>query len=95
MKIMTTQNTYFVYILECNDKTYYCGYTNNIEKRLKDHNNKASQTKYTRTRQPVKIVYCEQIQTKTLALKREYQIKQLSHLQKHRLINNIPSNLVK
>ncbi len=81
------ENTYYyVYLLECADKTYYCGYTNNMEKRLQAHNSKKSLTKYTRTRQPVSLVYIEKLDTLTLALKREHQIKKLSHQQKHDLV---------
>ena len=75
----------FVYIVECNDGTYYTGWTNDIEKRLIAHNNgKAS--KYTRGRIPVKLVYLEKLETKSDGLKRETSIKRLTRSEKEELI---------
>ena len=71
----------FVYLLECNDRSLYCGCTRDLEKRLKLHNDgKAS--KYTRARLPAKLVYREKLETRALALKREMQIKSLSRKEK-------------
>jgi len=78
----------YVYILECSDKTLYTGSTNNIEKRIKEHNNGTSGAKYTRARRPVKLVYVETCSTLSNALKREAQIKKLSRAQKLLLIRN-------
>jgi predicted GIY-YIG superfamily endonuclease len=77
---------YFVYILECSDKTYYCGYTNNIEKRIKNHNEGKTGAKYTRSKRPVVLKYFEIFNTLSEALKREYLIKKLTHTQKAILI---------
>ncbi len=77
--------SFFVYLLKCRDNTFYCGYTNNLEKRVKTHNlGKAS--KYTRARLPAKLIYVEDLSSKSNALKREYQIKQLSRYEKEELI---------
>lgn len=76
---------YYVYILKCNDKTYYTGYTTDIEKRISIHN-QGKGAKYTRGRLPVKLVYCETFEDKTSALQREYAIKQLKRIQKESLI---------
>ncbi|MFA5125977.1 MAG: GIY-YIG nuclease family protein [archaeon] len=77
----------FVYLLQCSDNSYYCGYTNNLEHRVKAHNSgKAS--KYTRARLPVKIVYAEKLSSLSKALKREYAIKQLSRKEKIGLVKN-------
>lgn len=76
---------YFIYIVKCKDETYYTGYTTNIEKRIKAHN-EGKGAKYTRGRLPVKLVYWEQYEEKTQALKREYAIKQLTRKQKQQLI---------
>ena len=77
----------YVYILECADGSLYTGWTNNIEKRMKGHNlGKAS--KYTRSRLPVALRYVEEIQTKSLAMQREFAIKKLSRNQKLLLIKN-------
>ena len=73
------------YIVECRDKTLYCGYSNDVEKRIDTHN-KGVGAKYTKTRLPVKLVYSECFDTKSEAMKREYQIKQLTRQQKLILI---------
>ena len=76
----------FTYIVECADGTLYCGWTNNLEKRIKDHND-GKGAKYTKARLPVKLVYFETFDTKEEAMKREWQIKQLSRDKKLALIN--------
>ena len=77
---------YYIYILECCDGTYYTGYTNDIEKRLRAHHDKKG-AKYTKGRTPVTLVYKESFDSKTEALKREYAIKRLSRNDKKKLIN--------
>lgn len=77
----------YTYILKCNDDTLYTGWTNNLEKRIKDHND-GKGAKYTKTRRPVELVYHEEFETKEEAMKREYAIKQLSRSQKILLIKN-------
>lgn len=78
---------YFVYILHCSDGTYYTGYTTNVEERLKTHN-AGSGAKYTRGRLPVNLVYYEEFQEKSLALRREWEIKhRLTRAEKEALIN--------
>ncbi len=78
----------YVYILECVDGTLYTGYTNNLDKRIKVHN-KGKGAKYTRARLPVKLVYYEELTTKSQALKREYAIKSMNRQDKIKLINSI------
>ena len=78
---------YYVYVLLCNDGTYYTGITNDIEERIYKHNNCKTGAKYTRTRRPVKLIYTEEFDNKSSALKREYQIKQLNRKEKEKLIN--------
>lgn len=78
---------YFVYILECKDGSLYTGYTTDLEKRLKAHNESKAGAKYTKTRRPVKLVYFEKFRKLGLALKREYKIKQLTREEKLGLIN--------
>jgi len=77
---------YFVYILKCADGTYYCGSTNNPEKRLKVHNESKRGAHYTKIRRPVTLVYSERFETKGEALKREYQLKTLTRVKKEALI---------
>ncbi len=79
-----------VYIVECSDKTLYCGWTNNLEKRLREHNEGERGAKYTRGRRPVKLVYQETCLTRSDALKREKEIKMLTRSQKLHLIQPAP-----
>ena len=76
----------YTYILECSDGSYYCGWTNDLKKRLKAHNS-ASGSKYTRTRLPVVLVYYEEFLTKEEAMSREWHIKRLSRAEKEKLIS--------
>lgn len=79
----------YTYLLRCADGTLYCGWTNDIEKRLAAHNSgKAS--KYTRSRLPVELVYLETFETKQEAMSREARIKRLSRRQKLALISSEP-----
>jgi len=76
---------HYVYIVECADSSLYAGYTSDLDKRLKVHN-QGKGSKYTRSRLPVKLVYSETVESKSNGLKREYQIKQLTRKQKEELI---------
>lgn len=78
----------YVYILECSDKTYYTGWTTNLENRINTHN-MGKGAKYTRARLPVKLAYYEEFETKSLAMKREYAIKKLSRKEKMELIKKV------
>lgn len=80
------ENQNMTYILRCSDQTLYTGWTNNIEKRLKAHNN-GKGGKYTRTRTPVELVYVEIHETKQEAMRREAQIKRLTRKEKQALID--------
>ncbi len=80
---------YFVYILECKDKTLYTWITNDIEKRLDQHNGLLPWwAKYTSWRKPVKLLYKESYETKSQALKREIKIKKYTRKEKLELILN-------
>jgi len=81
---------WYVYLVECNDGSLYCGITNNPDKRIETHN-KGKGAKYTTTRRPVSLVYSETANNKSEALKREIQIKRLSRNQKLCLINGYNS----
>jgi putative endonuclease len=76
-----------VYLLQTSKNTLYCGYTNDLNKRIAAHN-KGRGAKYTKTRLPVKLVYSETFDNKIDALKREWQIKQLTRKEKLKLIND-------
>lgn len=76
---------HFVYILRCSDNTLYTGYTTDIERRMREHNS-GKGAKYTRGRGPVELVYREKKDSKSSAMKREYEIKQLKREEKIELI---------
>lgn len=73
---------FFVYILECADGTFYIGSTNNLQKRVIQHNGWKSGAKYTKARRPVVLKYSEQVESYSLARKREAQLKRLTRKQK-------------
>lgn len=75
----------YVYILRCSDQTLYTGWTNDLKKRVETHNS-GNGAKYTKNRRPVTLVYYETYENKIDAMKREYEIKQLSRAQKLELI---------
>lgn len=77
--------TYFVYMLLCQDNSYYTGSTNNIEKRFKDHL-EGRGARYTKSHKPIKIIYKEEFATKSQALKRESEIKSWPRKKKENLI---------
>ena len=83
---MVTNKNWFVYMLRCADHSLYTGVTTDLERRLKEHNAIKSVTRYTRARQPVSLVYHEVVSSRTLACKREAQIKKLTRAQKEILI---------
>lgn len=76
---------HFVYLLECRDGSYYCGYTTDIAKRIAMHNQKKG-SRYTRSRTPVRLVYQKKFASKTKALQEEYRIKHLTRKQKEQLV---------
>lgn len=75
----------YTYLLECADRTLYCGWTNDLIKRVKAHN-EGKGAKYTKPRRPVTLVYFEEFDTKEEAMRREAAIKRLSRVQKKALI---------
>ena len=75
----------YTYILRCGDGTLYCGWTNDLEKRLAAHNAGLG-AKYTKSRRPVELVYSESFETKEEAMSREYRIKRMSRAEKLALI---------
>lgn len=77
---------HYVYIVECNDGTYYTGYTTDVDRRIDEHN-QGDGAKYTRGRRPVELVYAESFDTSSEALRREHEIKQLRRSGKERLVN--------
>lgn len=78
--------TYTVYILECSDKSLYTGCTNNLEKRIAEHNNGTMGAKYTRARRPVSVVFSEEYTTLAEGRKREAEIKRMTREEKLKLL---------
>lgn len=80
--------SWYVYMLRCKDGSLYTGYTDDPQRRLSVHN-AGKGAKYTRSRLPVTLVYQEQFDEKSDALRREIAIKQLTKLQKEALLKEI------
>lgn len=74
-------------MVECSDHTYYTGWTNDLEKRIRAHN-AGRGAKYTRPRRPVRLVHVEVFDTKEQAMRREWEIKQMSRAAKERLLGD-------
>ncbi|HSI20450.1 MAG TPA: GIY-YIG nuclease family protein [Verrucomicrobiae bacterium] len=73
---------YFVYMVQCADATLYTGICTDVERRVKEHNGSTLGAKYTKTRQPVVLIYSETCADRSTALKREHAIRQLSRSEK-------------
>ena len=79
---------WYVYIVECVDKTFYTGISTDLNKRIEEHNTSPKGAKYTRSRRPVHMVYFEMAENKSLASKREKSIKNMTRQEKLALIRN-------
>ena len=77
--------TAYVYLLECADGSFYAGWTNDLTKRLAKHQSGCG-SKYTRSHLPVKLVYSEKFADRQNAMRREYQLKRMTHTEKEALI---------
>ena len=86
VKIKKMSEKNYTYILECADGSLYCGWTNNLEKRLAAHN-AGTASKYTRTRRPVRLAYYEEFAAKQEAMSREFHIKRMTRCEKLSLIH--------
>ena len=80
---------WFVYMLRCSDNSLYTGITTDVERRVKEHNEAKAGAKYTRAKRPVELVYEEQAETRSVALKREAQLKKLKKDEKENLLSPI------
>ncbi len=77
---------WFVYMLRCADNSLYTGITTDVKRRVDEHNGAKSVTRYTRARQPVKMVYQEAAESRSTASSREAQIKKLSKVKKEEML---------
>ena len=81
------EKQFFVYMVKCADGSYYTGYTQDLDRRVNAHN-AGKGARYTRSRLPVTLVYYEEQDSLSNALKREYRVKCLSHAEKQELANS-------
>jgi putative endonuclease len=82
----SSQPVWFVYLVRCQDDTLYCGIATDLARRLAEHNSADKGAKYTRGRQPVQLVYAEEVASRAQATQREGRIKRMSRAQKMGLI---------
>ncbi len=85
---MKSKNNWFVYIIECQNGSFYTGITKDIEYRLDKHT-KGLGAKYTRSNPPKEVIYTEKYVNMNDALKREAEIKKLSKNEKIELVKNV------
>ena len=76
----------YTYMVCCADGSLYTGWTNCLERRIKAHNGGKTGAKYTKSKRPVTLVYYEGFATKEEAMRREYEIKQMSREKKLELM---------
>jgi putative endonuclease len=78
---------WFIYILLCKDGSYYTGSTNDVEKRFKDHL-EGRGARYTKSHKPIEVIYREEFKSKSVALKREAELKKWSKAKKVKLVQS-------
>ena len=84
---MTDQESpaHVVYVLRCRDDTFYTGYTTDVERRVREHA-AGDGAKYTRGRGPLELVHVEGFPSRSAAMSREYELKQLARGEKERVV---------
>ena len=84
---------HYVYMLQCSDGTFYMGYSTEVERRVREHNESPKAAKYTRGRRPVKLVYYVECASRSEALKHERKLRKKSRMVKEKLMNEFRGNL--
>ncbi|WP_373019908.1 GIY-YIG nuclease family protein [Thiomicrorhabdus sp.] len=85
--VVKTEQAWWVYLLRCSDDSLYCGITNRLENRIRQHNGEIKGgARYTQARRPCQLVYQEAAESRQKASQREYEIKQYSKPEKERLV---------
>jgi len=79
--------SWYIYIAQCSDRSLYTGITKNITERIAAHNSAKGGAKYTRSRRPVQLIHVEKFPSRSLAAKREYQLKKMNKKNKLQLIS--------
>ncbi|MCH8262983.1 MAG: GIY-YIG nuclease family protein [Proteobacteria bacterium] len=83
-----TINSWFIYMVRCSDNSLYTGIAKDVERRIHEHNSDDKLgAKYTKARRPVALVYQEACESRSVATRREYEIRQLSREHKNNLIS--------
>lgn len=85
--ILGVRMSYYVYMILCEDGSYYTGHTKNVERRLKQHK-KGLGARYTRMHKPKALVYSEMFSTRGEAIRRERAIKTMTHKKKRKLADS-------
>lgn len=93
MREIKRSGKFHAYIVECCDGTYYAGSTNNLEKRINEHNNGKRGARYTRYKRPVKLVWCREYKYFKKAFLEEMRIKGLTRKQKEKLVSERHPNI--
>jgi putative endonuclease len=83
--VTRSTGNHYVYVLECADGTFYTGYTTDPERRVREHD-AGEGAKYTRGRTPVELRHVERFESRSAAMSREYELKELSRRAKERLV---------
>jgi putative endonuclease len=84
--IGNNMSAWFVYVVRCSDGSLYTGITNNIKKRILEHNYGTRGAKYTKSRRPVRLLYKRECDSRSHALKEEWAFKKLKKTEKERII---------
>lgn len=79
---------YYVYIVKCSDNSYYTGFTNDLERRINEHNGGVNPASYTHTRRPVKLVFYNEFNDVNQAIQFEKQVKGWNRKKKEAIIND-------
>ena len=83
---MTTAKIFYFYIVRCADDSLYSGITTDLKRRVEEHNSDKLGARYTRSKQPVQLIYNETFSSKSLALKREWEVKKMTKKEKELLL---------
>ncbi len=81
-------DNWYMYVVRCSDGSLYAGIAKNLRKRILEHNYGMKGAKYTRSRRPVEVVYKEECETHSEALKREWAFKKLSKRKKEQVVSS-------
>jgi putative endonuclease len=90
MPTLTDCDTAFVYLLRCSDDTLYCGWTTDVERRLRAHQ-AGTASRYTRSRLPVALAAVMPVADRSAALREERRIKRLSRAEKLEFVSRVGS----